>query len=90
MFEAEISIRYPSHAFAKSVMEALAPDNSTSGGEMRITSSAKGAVLRVQVKGSERIESLQATIQDVFRCLHDGRIIASENCAALAIARDHW
>jgi hypothetical protein len=70
MFEAEISIRYPSHAFANSVMKALSPDNITSGGEMRILSSASGAVLRVRVEGCERIESLQATIQDVFRCLH--------------------
>ena len=70
MFEAEISIHYPSHAFAKSVMQALAPDNSMTGGEMRITSNAKGSVLSVRVEGSERIESLQATIQDVFRCLH--------------------
>jgi hypothetical protein len=70
MFEAEISIRYPSHAFANSVMKALAPDNLTLGGEMRIISSAKGMILRVRVEGCERIESLQATIQDVFRCLH--------------------
>jgi len=70
MFESEISVRYPSHTFAKSVMRALAPDDSASGGKLRIKSSVTGAVLRVRVVGCERVESLQATIQDVFRCLH--------------------
>ena len=70
MFEAEIYIHYHSHAFAKSIMKALAPDNSTARGKMRITSSTSGPVLHVRVEGSQRIESLQATIQDVFRCLH--------------------
>ena len=70
MFEAEISIRYRSHAFAKSVAKALSPDNMTAGGEIRITTKAAGPVLRVRVERCKRIESLQATIQDMFRCLH--------------------
>jgi tRNA threonylcarbamoyladenosine modification (KEOPS) complex Pcc1 subunit len=70
MFEAEISIRYPSHTFAISVMKALSPDNLMPASGMRVVTSARGGVLRVRVERCERIESLQATVQDVFRCLH--------------------
>jgi len=70
MFEAEITIRYTSHAFANSVVKALSPDNIMPNGKIRIVSRAAGPVLHVRVERCKRIESLQATIQDVFRCLH--------------------
>ena len=70
MFEAEISIRYPSHAFADSVVKALSPDNIMPGGEIRIITRANGSVLHIRVERCKRVESFQATMQDVFRCLH--------------------
>jgi tRNA threonylcarbamoyladenosine modification (KEOPS) complex Pcc1 subunit len=70
MYDAEISIKYPSSKFANSVMKALTPDNLMASRGMRIVSNTKGSILRVRVEKCERMESLQATIQDVFRCLH--------------------
>jgi tRNA threonylcarbamoyladenosine modification (KEOPS) complex Pcc1 subunit len=70
MYDAEISIQYSSNKFAISVMRALTPDNLMASRGMRIVCNTKGGILRVRVERCERIESLQAIIQDVFRCLH--------------------
>lgn len=67
--ETEIAIQYPSTRFAKSVMQALAPDNKMKAGRMELTATAHGRVLRIVIKNCERIETLQATVQDIFRCI---------------------
>jgi len=67
--ETEIAIQCRSHHFAKSIMQALAPDNKMNADGMKITATAHGKVLRVVVKNCERIETLQATVQDIFRCI---------------------
>jgi hypothetical protein len=50
-------------------MEALAPDNMVKGLAMKIRASAQGKRLRVVITGCERVETLEATVQDVFRCI---------------------
>jgi hypothetical protein len=54
---------------AKSVMQALAPDNKLAGNGMQIRATAKGRRLNVVIKGCERVETLEATVQDIFRCI---------------------
>jgi hypothetical protein len=70
MYKAEIRIRYPSSSFADSVKDALSPDDKVAGGTVSVSSKAKGQVLRVRVVGADRIETLQATVQDIFRCIN--------------------
>lgn len=67
--EAEITINYSRPRFAESVMHALVPDNRMKTGEMRITATVHGRTLKITIKGCRRIETLQATIQDIFRCV---------------------
>jgi len=67
--ETEITLKYPSTRFAKSVMQALTPDNTVKGDGMRITATTRGRTLKVAVKNCERIETLRLTVQDIFRCI---------------------
>ena len=67
--ETEIAIRYRSRRLAKSIMKALAPDNRMKTGAIKITATAHGKILRVVVRNCGRIETLQATVQDIFRCI---------------------
>jgi tRNA threonylcarbamoyladenosine modification (KEOPS) complex Pcc1 subunit len=70
MYESEIRIQYPSAGFARSVKDALAPDDRTTTGTVRVRSIVKGRTLSVVVEGANRIETMQATVQDVFRCIN--------------------
>lgn len=70
MYQAEIRIRYSSRSLAKSVNSALLPDNKAAGGTVKISSATRGRTLTVRVKDADRFETLQATLQDIFRCLH--------------------
>jgi hypothetical protein len=70
MYKAEIRIRYSSSSFAKSVKNALSADDEATGGTVNVSSDARGRILRVRVVGADRIETLQATVQDIFRCIH--------------------
>jgi len=69
MLEAEISLRYPSAVFAKSVMKGILPDNKLPGRRMQVYASVSGKTLKVRVRHCERVETLQATVQDIFRCI---------------------
>ena len=70
MYQAEIRIRYSSKPLARSVKNALSPDNKVTGGKVRISSNIRGRALTVRVRGADRFETLQATLQDIFRCIH--------------------
>ena len=70
MYQAEIRIRYSSSSLAESVKIALSPDDKTAGGEVKVSSDVRGRTLRVRVTGVSRFETLQATLQDIFRCIH--------------------
>jgi len=70
MYEAEITIRYPTSAFARSVRDALHPDDKVAGGSTKIASKARGRTLSVRIENAERVESMQATVEDIFRCIH--------------------
>jgi tRNA threonylcarbamoyladenosine modification (KEOPS) complex Pcc1 subunit len=67
--EAEISLEYPTPAFAKSIMKAIEPDNKLTKPEMRISANARGKRLNIRIDGCKRFETLEATVQDVFRCI---------------------
>jgi tRNA threonylcarbamoyladenosine modification (KEOPS) complex Pcc1 subunit len=67
--ETEIEIQYRSHKLAKSIMQALAPDNEMKASGMKIRAATRGKVLRISVRDCNRIETLQATVQDIFRCI---------------------
>jgi len=70
MYKAEIVIRYPSPSFARSVRDALSPDDKVAGGTTGVSSNARGPILHVRVVSADRIETLQATVQDIFRCIN--------------------
>ena len=70
MYESEIRIHYPSVYLARSVKDALAPDDRTTSGTVNVRSTVRGRSLLIVVKGANRIETLQATVQDVFRCIN--------------------
>jgi hypothetical protein len=68
--DAEIKLKYPSVLFADSVKRALSPDNKLVNEGMRIDARTHGQVVRITIGDCSRVETLQATVQDVFRCLH--------------------
>jgi len=70
MYEAEIRIRYPTPSFARSVRDALGPDDMVKGGSAKIVSKAREHLLSVHIEEAERVETLQATVEDIFRCIH--------------------
>ena len=70
MYQAELKIRYSSKSIAESVRSALSPDDKASTGIVRVASRVAGKTLTVQVHGADRFETLQATINDIFRCIH--------------------
>jgi transcription factor Pcc1 len=69
MYEAEIRIRYESSSFARAVRNALSPDDKVPNSQMIVSTNANGQILSVQVKGCEKIETMQLTVQDIFRCI---------------------
>jgi tRNA threonylcarbamoyladenosine modification (KEOPS) complex Pcc1 subunit len=70
MYQTKIRIRYPSASFARSVKSSLAPDDRMGNGRVIVSSTIRGKILCVHVKGVDRVETLQATLQDIFRCIH--------------------
>ena len=83
MLEVEISLQYPSARFARSIMQALSPDNELADRQMHVSSSVTGQSLRVCVEDCSRIETLQVTLQDIFRCIR----AAESSVAKLANSR---
>jgi hypothetical protein len=69
MYETEIRIRYASPSFARAVKTALSPDDKVPNNELIVLTKAHGRILSVQVKECEKIETLQMTLQDIFRCI---------------------
>jgi hypothetical protein len=58
-------------------MEAFAPDNQVKGSEVKIQASVSGKRLRVLIRGCERVETLEATVQDIFRCIRAAELSLS-------------
>ena len=84
--EAKISIEYGTAELARSMMKAIAPDNKLKDGEMRISARVRGRRLSVSIEGCNRIETMEATVQDIFRCIR----AAEESLAKTSsIARVH-
>jgi len=69
MYEAEIRIHYKTSSFARAVSNALSPDDKVPNSQMVVSTNAHGQILSVQVKGCEKIETMQLTVQDIFRCI---------------------
>lgn len=69
MLEAKISMEYATSEFARSMMKAIAPDNKLKDREMRISARVRGRRLTVNIEGCNRIETMEATVQDIFRCI---------------------
>jgi len=67
--EAEIYIRYRSRRLAESIKEAIDADNVLNGRGMRISTHVHERGLTIIVKACRRIETLQATVHDIFRCI---------------------
>ena len=69
MYEAEIRIHYESSSFARAVRNALSPDDKVPDSQMIVSTKALGQILSIQVKSCEKIETMQMTVQDIFRCI---------------------
>ena len=69
MLAAKIVLEYSSASFARSVMAALSPDNRLSKGQMRITADVRGKKLHVAVTRCSTLETMQSTLEDIFRCV---------------------
>ena len=67
--EAELSFEYSTPEFAESIMKALEPDNRLANHEMRIATILRGRRINIRIDGCKKIETLEATVQDVFRCI---------------------
>jgi len=50
-------------------MKGISPENKLPGRRMQVYANVNGKTLSVLVKHCERIETLQATVQDIFRCM---------------------
>jgi tRNA threonylcarbamoyladenosine modification (KEOPS) complex Pcc1 subunit len=70
MYKAEIRIRYSSSSIARSIKDALSPDDRATTGTVRVLTTVRGRTLFVLIADTDRVETLQATIQDIFRCVH--------------------
>lgn len=69
MYETEIHVRYASPSFARAVKTALCPDDNVPNSELIVSTNARGKIVSVQIKGCEKIETMQLTLQDIFRCI---------------------
>jgi len=81
--EAEISLVYASSRIAKGVVNALTPDNKMPRGGIRVTTRLHRRTLKVLVENCVRIETMQATVQDIFRCLR-----AAESCLSMVALQE--
>jgi hypothetical protein len=69
MYETVLRIRYASPSFARAVKNALSPDDKIPNSQMIVSTKTHGQTLTVQVKRCEKIETMQLTVQDIFRCI---------------------
>ena len=69
MLEARISLQYRSARVAESITKALSPDNTLRDRRMHVFTIVKGPELCVYVRNCEKIETLEVTLQDLFRCI---------------------
>lgn len=70
MLEAEICIRYGSSKLASAVTSAILPDNEPMSEKLLISTFLTGSELKIHIQGCTRVETLQTTIHDLFRCMH--------------------
>jgi tRNA threonylcarbamoyladenosine modification (KEOPS) complex Pcc1 subunit len=70
MMTAEMSLDYLSLLLARTVKDALGPDNRMVDSQgMQITANLRGRTLKIAIIRCPRIETLQATLHDIFRCI---------------------
>jgi len=70
MMTAEMSLDYPSLLLARTVKDALGPDNRMVDSQgMQITANLRGRTLKIAIIRCPRIETLQVTLHDIFRCI---------------------
>ncbi len=70
MMAAKISLDYNSLSLAQTVKDALEPDNHMIESQgMQITAQLRGRSLNIAVSRCPKVETLQATLDDIFRCV---------------------
>ncbi|HMK84095.1 MAG TPA: KEOPS complex subunit Pcc1 [Candidatus Bathyarchaeia archaeon] len=70
MMTAKLSLDYTSLSLAQTVKDALGPDNPIAERQgMRITVHLRGRSLKIAIYRCPRVETLQATLHDIFRCV---------------------
>ncbi|HKM78921.1 MAG TPA: KEOPS complex subunit Pcc1 [Candidatus Bathyarchaeia archaeon] len=70
MMAAKISLDYNSLSLAQTVKNSLGPDNHMVESQgMQITAHLRGRTLNIAISRCPRVETLQATLDDIFRCV---------------------
>ena len=69
MLALELELDFVSVSFARSLMQALEPDNQGPKCKTRITSRVQGRTLHIRVHDCPRVETMESTLQDIFRCV---------------------
>ena len=64
-----IKIRFRNVKTARSILEALGPDNVQPSEDVLIEAKADGSEVQVTVSSKKRVESLIATIDDLLSCI---------------------
>jgi tRNA threonylcarbamoyladenosine modification (KEOPS) complex Pcc1 subunit len=67
--KAVVSLEFPSSEVAKSVLDAISPDNSPLPPGLTINCVAKKACLIIEIQCERSIESLGATIEDIMSAI---------------------
>jgi len=66
---AKIVLEYSSPSLARSIMSALEPDNRLSKTQMHVASGVKGKMVYVAISQCPTVETMQSTLEDIFRCV---------------------
>lgn len=67
--EISMIIKYPNEEIAKTIINAVNPDNFQAPKDLKITMSMSNAEISIEIKGSKSIGSLLNTIDDLLECI---------------------
>ncbi|MBM3291653.1 hypothetical protein FJY84_03135 [Candidatus Bathyarchaeota archaeon] len=67
--EISMTIKYPNEEIAKTIINAVNPDNFQAPKDLKITMSMSNAEISIEIKGSKSIGSLLNTIDDLLECI---------------------
>lgn len=67
--EISMRIKYPNEEIAKTIINAVDPDNFQAPKDLKITMSMSNAEILIEIKSSRSIGNLLNTIDDLLECI---------------------